>query len=146
MQIEKSQPSGQRILPETRQTSFPALSVYHRVGISRSASKTDDRFYLSSTYIYLLRQVHFQFQGYQVCFVFTDLSVLKRPIFKANSLDPDQQHFWRLMRFYTVCRCLLMGVQTCMIELNKAEASHCIYFILSLQASTISRSVILISF
>ena len=42
MQTEKSQPSGQRIMPET-----PALSIYPRVGISLSASETDDRFYLS---------------------------------------------------------------------------------------------------
>ena len=34
-------------MPETRWTSFPALFVYPRVGISRSASKTDVRFYLS---------------------------------------------------------------------------------------------------
>ena len=32
-------------MPETRQTSFPALSVYPRVGISLSASEADDRFY-----------------------------------------------------------------------------------------------------
>ena len=44
MQTEKSQPVGQRIIPETR---FPASSVYHWVGISLSASETDDRFYLS---------------------------------------------------------------------------------------------------
>ena len=47
METEKSQPSGQRIMPETRQTSFPALSVHPWVGISRSASETDDRVYLS---------------------------------------------------------------------------------------------------
>ena len=46
MQTEKSKPSDQRLIPETRQTSFPALSVYSRVGISRSASETNDRFYL----------------------------------------------------------------------------------------------------
>ena len=45
MQNEKSQPSGQRIMPETRQTSFPALSVDPRAGISPSASETDDRVY-----------------------------------------------------------------------------------------------------
>ena len=47
MQTEKSQPSGQRIMPETRLTSFPALSVNPLVGILRSASETDDKFYLS---------------------------------------------------------------------------------------------------
>ena len=47
MQTEKSKPSGQRIMPETKWTSFPALPVRPRVGISRSASETDDRFYLS---------------------------------------------------------------------------------------------------
>ena len=35
MQTEKSQPESQRIMPETRCTSFPALSVDPRVGISR---------------------------------------------------------------------------------------------------------------
>ena len=42
MKTEKSQPEGQRIMPETRFTEFPALSVDQRVGTSRSASKTDD--------------------------------------------------------------------------------------------------------
>ena len=46
MQTEKSQPSGQWIMPETQLTSFPALSVYPRVRISLSASETDVRFYL----------------------------------------------------------------------------------------------------
>ena len=47
MQTEKSQPSGQRIITETLQTSFLALSIYPRIGMSLSASKTDDGFYLS---------------------------------------------------------------------------------------------------
>ena len=47
---EKSQPEGKRIMPETGFTSFPALSVYTRVGISRSASETNDRFYLSALF------------------------------------------------------------------------------------------------
>ena len=41
MQNEKSQPEGKRIIPETRFTEFPALSVDPRVGISRSALETD---------------------------------------------------------------------------------------------------------
>ena len=41
MQTEKSQPKGKRIMPETRFTDFPALSVDPRVGISRSASEID---------------------------------------------------------------------------------------------------------
>ena len=42
MQTEKSQPEpGERIMPETRFTKFPALSVDPRVGISRSVSETD---------------------------------------------------------------------------------------------------------
>ena len=41
MQKEKSQPEGKRIMPETRFTEFPALSVDPRVGISRSASETN---------------------------------------------------------------------------------------------------------
>ena len=40
MHTKKSQPSGQRTMPET-------LSVYPWNGISQSASETDDRFYLS---------------------------------------------------------------------------------------------------
>ena len=42
LQIEKSQPVGIRIMPETRFTEFRALSVDPRVGISFSASETDD--------------------------------------------------------------------------------------------------------
>ena len=41
MQTEKSQPLGQRIMPETKFTEFSALSVDPRVGISRSAWETD---------------------------------------------------------------------------------------------------------
>ena len=40
MQTEKSQPEGQRIIPETRVTEFLA-SVDQRVEISRSALGTD---------------------------------------------------------------------------------------------------------
>ena len=47
MQIEKSQPEGTRIKPEARFTEFPALSVDPRVGISRSASETDDYFFFA---------------------------------------------------------------------------------------------------
>ena len=42
MQTEKSQPEGKRMMPETRFTEFPALSVDRRIGISLSASETDD--------------------------------------------------------------------------------------------------------
>ena len=42
MQTEKSQPEGERIMPETRSVEFPALSVDLRVRISWSASETDD--------------------------------------------------------------------------------------------------------
>ena len=42
MQTEKSQPEDKRIMPETRRTEFPAFSVDPRVGISRSASETND--------------------------------------------------------------------------------------------------------
>ena len=41
MQTEKFKPEGKRIMPVTRFAKFPALSVDPRVGISRSASKTD---------------------------------------------------------------------------------------------------------
>ena len=41
LQTEKSQPGSKRIMPETRGTEFPELSVDPRVGISRSALETD---------------------------------------------------------------------------------------------------------
>ena len=48
MQTEKFQPEGKRIMPETRFTEFPALSVDPRVGISRYASETaDDRLFFT---------------------------------------------------------------------------------------------------
>ena len=40
MQTKKSQPEGKLIMPETRFTEFPALSVDPRVGISLSALET----------------------------------------------------------------------------------------------------------
>ena len=42
MQTEKSQPEGKRMMPETRFTEFPALSVDPRAGISLYASELDD--------------------------------------------------------------------------------------------------------
>ena len=42
MQSKKFQPEGKQIMPETRFTMFPAISVNLRVGMSRSASETDD--------------------------------------------------------------------------------------------------------
>ena len=42
MQTEKSLPEGKRIMPKTRFTECPALSVDSRVGISRSASEAND--------------------------------------------------------------------------------------------------------
>ena len=42
MQTEKSQPEGKWMMPETRFTEFPALSIDPLVGISRSALETDD--------------------------------------------------------------------------------------------------------
>ena len=41
MQTEKSHPQGKQIMPETRFTELPALSVDLRVGISRSTSETN---------------------------------------------------------------------------------------------------------
>ena len=41
VQTENSQPEGKRIMPETRFTEFPALSVDPRIGISRSTSETN---------------------------------------------------------------------------------------------------------
>ena len=43
MQTEKSQPSGQRIMPKARYTLFLALLVYPRIRISQSASASDVR-------------------------------------------------------------------------------------------------------
>ena len=40
MQNKKSQPEGKRIVPETKFTDFPALSVDPRARVSRSASET----------------------------------------------------------------------------------------------------------
>ena len=65
MQTEKSQPSGQRIMPETRfiadrEISFPALSVDPGIEISRSASETDVwLFFLSMALKILNRFRHF---------------------------------------------------------------------------------------
>ena len=42
MQIEKSQPEGKNIMPATRFTEFPVISVDPRVGIARSVPGTDD--------------------------------------------------------------------------------------------------------
>ena len=42
MQTEKSEPGREQIMPETRFTSFPSLSVDPRGGISRSAFLTYD--------------------------------------------------------------------------------------------------------
>ena len=41
IQTEKSQPEGKRIMPETRFTEFPVLSIGPRVGISQSAPETN---------------------------------------------------------------------------------------------------------
>ena len=41
MQTEKSQAEGKWIMPKTRFTGFPALSIDGRIGISRSASQID---------------------------------------------------------------------------------------------------------
>ena len=41
VQTEKSQPRGERIMPETKFTEFPALSIDPRVGISQPASETN---------------------------------------------------------------------------------------------------------
>ena len=60
MQTEKSQAKVKRIMPETRFTEFPALSVDPRVGISRSASETDVRlFFLPMTLKVLFIIRHF---------------------------------------------------------------------------------------
>ena len=47
MQTKKSQPSGQRIMPETRLTLLPAFSVYPPGWEFSSAPETNDKFYLS---------------------------------------------------------------------------------------------------
>ena len=41
VQTEKSKPEGKWIMPETRFTEFPALSISPMVGISQSALETD---------------------------------------------------------------------------------------------------------
>ena len=42
LRCRRRNPEGKRIMPETRFTEFPVLSVDPRVEISRSASETDD--------------------------------------------------------------------------------------------------------
>ena len=42
MQTEKSQSEGKRMMPETRFTEFPTLSIDQRFGIAPSASETVD--------------------------------------------------------------------------------------------------------
>ena len=50
MQIEKSQPEGEQIMPKTRFTQFPAFPIDLKVGVSRSASETNVRlFFLPMT-------------------------------------------------------------------------------------------------
>ena len=49
MQTEKSQTNSKRIMPETKFAEFPEFSVNPRVGISRSASATEDRFFFLPT-------------------------------------------------------------------------------------------------
>ena len=39
--FRKSQPEGKRIMPETRFTEFPTLSVDPKVGVSQSVPETD---------------------------------------------------------------------------------------------------------
>ena len=47
MQTEKSQLESKRIMPDTRFTESPALSIDPRVVISRSTSETDDLLFFS---------------------------------------------------------------------------------------------------
>ena len=47
----KSQTSGEREMPEMRFTEFSAFLVYPRVGVFRSASESDARFYFSLPYV-----------------------------------------------------------------------------------------------
>ena len=54
MQTKKSQPEGKRIMSEMRFTEFPALSVDLRVGISRSASESDDSVVVTSPKLTLM--------------------------------------------------------------------------------------------
>ena len=49
MQTEKCQPEGKRIMPETRLTEFPVLSVDPRDGIFRSAPETDFELFFTDT-------------------------------------------------------------------------------------------------
>ena len=64
MQTEKSQPSGQRIMPEIQKTSFTALSFYPQFRISLSASQTDVRFYL---FCYIARVIILHIEDLPYC-------------------------------------------------------------------------------
>ena len=61
--------SGKRIMPESRFTSFPALSVVPRVGISRSASETDGKLFFS--YLLLKKIVDFIITFLLLSLIFT---------------------------------------------------------------------------
>ena len=70
MQTEQSQPEGKRIMPETRFTKFPTLSVHLRAGISRCESETDDWLF----FLPIIGSFHNSFVYY-----------LLKPYMKANS-------------------------------------------------------------
>ena len=46
MQIDKSQLEDKRVMLQTRFIEFPALSVDSEVGFARSASETNDRYFV----------------------------------------------------------------------------------------------------
>ena len=71
MQTEKSQPEGKRIMPETRFTEFPTLSIDSRVGIVSSALETDDLLFLPVTSKIIIHHSSF--------LLFLTVYVAKRP-------------------------------------------------------------------
>ena len=69
MQTKKSKPEGERIMPETRFTEFPVLSVDPKVEISQSASETDDRYHFCYTYAIKIIIYHSTFLLFQTVYV-----------------------------------------------------------------------------
>ena len=141
MQTEKSKPSSQRKMSETRQTSFLALIIYPRVEISRSASETDVRFILSRLTVFHCRTEAKLHNNYQIVFIYQLLTVQSH---KTEN------------KFY-VCKILklfqlemqsgqIVNIQIrCLIKINGCAISTCFQFWctrLNIVGLKISRAVI----
>ena len=83
----------------------------------------------------LFEQVYFQFRGVRFYFFLTELSFLKKTIFKTNSIEPEQTpHLWGLIRSYTIFQCPFMGIQIERLKigfLRHGSNEKCMYFYLT---------------